>query len=50
MHREIAGHVFFSVDGQTVCFDLQKSLGETFFLAGTSIKTGKEVAYQMERD
>ncbi|MCW3785754.1 oligogalacturonate lyase family protein [Plebeiibacterium sediminum] len=50
MHREIAGHEFFSVDGQTVWFDLQKPRGETFFLAGTSLNSGKEVAYQMERD
>ncbi len=50
MDREIAGHEFFSIDGQTVWFDLQKPRGETFFLSGTSLKTGKEMAYQMERD
>ncbi len=50
MHREIAGHEFFSVDGKTVWFDLQKPRGETFYLAGTNIETGNEIAYQMERD
>ncbi|MFB6317710.1 oligogalacturonate lyase family protein [Saccharicrinis sp. FJH54] len=50
MYREIAGHEFFSPDGQTVWFDLQKPRGETFFLAGTNIETGKETDYEMTRD
>lgn len=50
IHREIAGHEFFSVDGETVWFDLQKPRGETFFLAGTHIESGEEIAYAMDRD
>lgn len=50
MDMEIAGHEFFSVDGKTVWFDLQKPRGETFYLAGTNIESGEEIAYQMTRD
>ncbi|TQM49200.1 oligogalacturonide lyase [Arcticibacter tournemirensis] len=50
MDMEIAGHEFFSPDGQTIWFDLQKPRGETFYLAGTDIKTGKERSFQLSRD
>jgi oligogalacturonide lyase len=48
--REIAGHEFFSPDGRTIWYDLQIPRGETFFLAGTDVATGKTVKYQMTRD
>ncbi|MXV17348.1 oligogalacturonate lyase family protein [Hufsiella ginkgonis] len=48
MPMEIAGHEFFSPKGETIWFDLQKPKGKTFFLSGTDVKTGKEVAtYEM---
>lgn len=50
MENEIAGHEFLSHDGKTIWFDLQMPKGETFFLAGADIKTGKETRYQMTRD
>ena len=48
--REIAGHEFFSPDGKTIWFDLQIPRGETFYLAGKNIETGKETRYQLERN
>ncbi|MEO2059158.1 MAG: oligogalacturonate lyase family protein [Mesonia sp.] len=50
VHREIAGHEFFSPDGKTIWFDLQIPRGETFYLAGKNIETGEETRYQLERD
>jgi oligogalacturonide lyase len=51
MVNEIAGHEFFSPKGNTEWFDLQKPKGQTFFLAGINMKTGKEDrVYQMTRD
>ncbi|MFD2569045.1 oligogalacturonate lyase family protein [Spirosoma soli] len=50
MDGEIAGHEFFSRDGKTIWFDLQKPRGETFYLAGSDVATGKETVYEMTRD
>lgn len=51
MVNEIAGHEFFGESGKTEWFDLQKPKGQTFFLAGVDLKTGKENrVYQMTRD
>ncbi len=50
MEGEIAGHEFFSRDGQRIWFDLQMPRGETFFLCGTEIATGEEIKYEMNRD
>ncbi|MBL7110328.1 MAG: hypothetical protein ISS19_00110 [Bacteroidales bacterium] len=50
VHREIAGHEFFSRDGETIWFDLQIPRGETFYLAGLDLSTGKETGYGMKRD
>jgi oligogalacturonide lyase len=51
MVNEIAGHEFFSPLGNTEWFDLQKPKGQTFFLAGINMKTGKEDrVYQMDRN
>ena len=47
---EIAGHEWFSPDGKTIWFDLQQPRGETFFVAGTDLQTGKETKYQFDRD
>jgi oligogalacturonide lyase len=50
MYMEIAGHEFFSPDGQTIWFDLQKPRGVTFYLAGLDLATGKETHYGLKRD
>lgn len=50
VHREIAGHEFFSRDGKTIWFDLQIPRGVTFYLAGVDIETGKEKHFGMKRD
>jgi len=50
MDREIAGHEFFSPDGKQIWFDLQMPRSETFFVAGTNVKTGEETRYSLTRD
>lgn len=50
MDREIAGHEWFAPDGKTIWYDLQQPRGETFFVSGTDVNTGKETKYQLERD
>jgi oligogalacturonide lyase len=50
MPMEIAGHEFWSYDGQTVWFDLQMPKGKTFFIAGVDVKTGERTRYPIERD
>ncbi|WNH14445.1 oligogalacturonate lyase family protein [Thalassobellus suaedae] len=50
VHREIAGHEFFSPDGKIIWFDLQIPRGETFYLAGKNLKTGEEKRYGVKRD
>ncbi len=50
VYREIAGHEFFSPDGKMVWFDLQIPRGETFYLAGVHLESGKEVRYALKRD
>jgi oligogalacturonide lyase len=50
MDMEIAGHEWFSPDGNTIWFDLQQPKGETFFVAGTNVQTGKEVKYKIQRN
>lgn len=49
VHREIAGHEFFSPDGRTIWFDLQIPRGETFFLAGLDLETMVEKRYELAR-
>lgn len=50
MDMEIAGHEWFSANGKTIWFDLQQPKGETFFVAGTNLATGKETKYKVERN
>jgi oligogalacturonide lyase len=47
---EIAGHEFWSPDGKAVWFDLQVPRGETFFLAGVEVASGKKTRYPIGRD
>jgi oligogalacturonide lyase len=50
MHREIAGHEFFSRDGKIIWYDLQKPRGETFFLAGVNVETSEKTIYKLDRN
>lgn len=50
MDMEIAGHEFFSPDGNRIWFDLQLPRGETFFLSGVDVKKGEEKRYSLTRD
>jgi oligogalacturonide lyase len=50
MDREIAGHEWFSPDGRTIWYDLQLPRGETFYVGGTDIASGKERKYRLERN
>jgi oligogalacturonide lyase len=50
MNMEIAGHEWFGASGKIIWYDLQLPRGETFFVAGTDVKTGKEVKYKVQRN
>jgi oligogalacturonide lyase len=50
VYREIAGHEFFSRDGEKIWFDLQIPRGETFYLACADLETGDEKKYALARD
>jgi len=55
MHRrtmpyEIAGHEFFSHDGQLVCYDLQTPRAKEFWLASVNVATGERVRYGVARN
>lgn len=50
MNMEIAGHEFFSPDGGTIWYDLQRPRGEVFWLAGYNLSTGRRTWYALERN
>jgi oligogalacturonide lyase len=50
MAMEIAGHEFWSPDGQTIWYDLQTPKGEDFWLAGYNLPTGRRTWYHMQRN
>ncbi|MBB4080983.1 oligogalacturonide lyase [Lewinella aquimaris] len=50
LHREIAGHEFWSWDGETIWYDLQIPRGETFYLAGYDVTGGAMKKYAMDRN
>lgn len=50
MDREIAGHEFWSWDGNTIWFDLQTPRSVNFNLAGVDYETGKEIRYVHDRN
>ena len=50
MNNEIAGHEFFSPDGETIWYDLQTPRGQVFWLAGYNVRTGKRTWYHVERN
>jgi len=49
MPYEIAGHEFFSRDGQWVWYDLQTPRAKEFWLAGVHVKTGERIRYSVPR-
>lgn len=49
MDMEIAGHEWFSPDGRIIWYDLQLPRGQTFFVGGTDVTTGKEKKYALQR-
>ena len=50
MNMEISGHEWFGSSGKTIWFDLQQPKGETFFVAGSNVKTGEEIKYKVARN
>ena len=50
MDMEIAGHEWIGASGKKIWFDLQQPKGETFFVSGTDVYSGKEVKYQLTRN
>jgi oligogalacturonide lyase len=49
MRHEIAGHEFFSHDGQWVWYDLQTPRSKEFWLAGVNVKSGERIRYPIAR-
>jgi oligogalacturonide lyase len=50
MNMEIAGHEFFSADGNMIWYDLQTPRGLDFWLAGYKVATGKRTWYHLQRN
>jgi len=47
---EIAGHEFWSADGQTIWYDLQTPRGQVFWLAGYEPATGTRTWFNLQRN
>lgn len=47
---EIWGHEWFGKSGKTIWFDLQQPKGQTFFVGGYDVATGKEMKYSLQRN
>jgi oligogalacturonide lyase len=50
MDMEIWGHEWFGKSGKMEWFDLQQPKGQTFFVGGYDIATGKEMKYSLPRN
>ncbi len=50
MAMEIYGHEFWSHDGKTIWYDLQRPRGEDFWLAGYNVETGARTWYHLQRN
>jgi oligogalacturonide lyase len=48
--NEIWGHEWFGKNGKTIWFDLQQPKGETFFVGGYDVASGKEIKYSLQRN
>ena len=47
---EIAGHEFWSADGNTIWYDLQTPRGEDFWVAGYNVNHGQRSWYHLQRN
>ncbi len=50
MEGEIAGHEFFSPDGNRIWFDLQMPRSVNFFVSGVDLVSGEEKRYEITRN
>jgi oligogalacturonide lyase len=50
MDMEIWGHEWFGKSGKTIWFDLQQPRGQTFFVGGYDVASGKEIKYSLQRN
>jgi len=50
MNMEIAGHEWFSSDGQTIWYDLQLPRGQSFWVAGYHLPTKQRQWYNLSRN
>jgi oligogalacturonide lyase len=50
MENEIWGHEWFGKSGNMLWFDLQQPKGQTFFVGGYNIASGKEMKYSLQRN
>jgi len=50
LDMEIAGHEFFSPDGNIIWYDLQTPKGKEFWLAGQVLATGEKIKYRVKRE
>ncbi len=50
MAKEIAGHEFWGLDGETIWYDWQYPKSEVFFLASYNLQTHERVAYHLSRN
>ena len=50
IENEIWGHEWFGKSGKTIWFDLQQPKGQTFFVAGYNVASGKEIKYSLQRN
>lgn len=47
---EIAGHEFWSYDGQEIWYDLQTPKGQDFWVGGYNVQTGERTWYHLQRN
>ena len=50
IENEIWGHEWFGKSGKTIWFDLQQPTGQTFFVGGYNVASGKEIKYSLPRN
>jgi len=50
IENEIWGHEWFGKSGKTIWFDLQQPKGQTFFVGGYDVATGREMKYSLQRN
>jgi|SRR5436190_12587746 len=50
IENEIWGHEWFGKSGKTIWFDLQQPKGQTFFVGGYDVASGKEIKYIVQRN